>query len=265
MTFTLHLNGVKLAETTFPVTLTVESEVATVTLDRPEARNAVSLEMCEGLLDVFDQINRRDDIGVVLIRGNGPVFCAGADLKERRGKDALWVARRREASFAAYDAIADCKVPVIAVVHGAIVGSGGEIAMSADFVVASSDAVFSFPETHWGTVGATQRLQRVIGKRKAKELIYTNTKLPAEQALELGLVQRIAPSDELMSVIDDYTERILAAPRHAMILAKRSIDLGSEVTLAQGIRIEMQSIAENLASNQWQDGLKKFEKEHREG
>src|SRR5699024_67417 len=68
MTFTLHLNGVKLAETTFPVTLTVESEVATVTLDRPEARNAVSLEMCEGLLDVFDQINRRDDIGVVLIR-----------------------------------------------------------------------------------------------------------------------------------------------------------------------------------------------------
>lgn len=246
-----------------PVTLEVHDTVATVTLNRPEARNALNLPMCEGLLEIFGKIQRDDTIGVVIVKGAGPSFCAGADLKERRGKDAAWISHRRRASFAAYDAIADCKVPVIAAVHGSVVGSGGEISMSCDFIVASSETVFSFPETHWGTVGATQRLQRVVGKRKAKELIYTNTKLDANEADRLGLVQRVVEPDDFDSVLEEYTQRILEAPRHAMILAKRTIDLGSEVTLAQGIRVEMQSIEENLASKQWQDGLKKFEQQHK--
>ena len=127
----------------------------------------------------------------------GPVFCAGADLKERQGKDEAWVRQRRLASFAAYEAIERCSKPVVAIVQGPAIGSGGEIAMACDFIVASDFVTFRFPEPQWGTVGATQRLQRVIGKRRAKELLFTGRTMPVEEAYALGLVARVVPADEL--------------------------------------------------------------------
>jgi Enoyl-CoA hydratase/carnithine racemase len=244
------------------VVLEVQDGVAVVTLNRPEARNALDLPMSQELGRTFEEIASSSDVRAVVIRGAGPTFCAGADLKERRDKDAEWVRRRRLASFAAYQAIVDCPQPVITMVHGTVVGSGGEIAMAGDFIYAGDSTTFRFPEAHWGTIGATQRLQRTIGVGKAKELLFTNGVLPAEQALSLGLVQAVFPDQELQTRTMHAAETIAGAPGRAIQLTKKAIDDGSKVSLAEGISIEMACIEENLRGSQWQEGLKRFEAAH---
>ncbi|MET0456039.1 MAG: enoyl-CoA hydratase/isomerase family protein [Mycobacterium sp.] len=235
-----------------------EGPTVHVVLNRPAARNAVDLALCTSLRDVFAALDADPDVRVVLVSGRGPSFCAGADLKERKGKDAAWVRRRRLASFAAYAAIEACSKPVISLLHGSVVGSGGEIAMASDFAVGSSDTNFRFPEAHWGTVGATQRLQRVIGKRRAKELLFTNRVMPAEEAERVGLLVRVVPPDALMATGRAMAEKIAAAPPLSMALTKRAIDLGSETDLDRGIRIEMSAIEQNLAGGEWRTGVDGF-------
>lgn len=238
------------------VQVCVEAGIARVELTRPEARNAVDQPMCHQLRDAFESLD--DDVRVVLLSGRGPVFCAGADLKERTGKDAAWVRRRRLASFAAYAAIEACPVPVVALVQGAVVGSGGEIALAADFALAASGTVFRFPEPHWGTVGATQRLQRAIGKRRAKELLFTNRVLDADEAAGLGIVTRVVPPESLAAAGDETAASIAKAPPLAISLTKRAVDLGSETDLDRGIRIEMAAIEQCLADGGWRDGVARF-------
>jgi enoyl-CoA hydratase/methylglutaconyl-CoA hydratase len=242
------------------VKLDVTDGVARVELSRPEARNAVDLPMCRELREAFDAVDAAD-VRVVLLSGAGPVFCAGADLKERTGKDAAWVRRRRVASFAAYAAIEACRCPVVALVHGTVVGSGGEITLAADFALAAEGTVFRFPEPHWGTVGATQRLQRAIGKRRAKELLYTNTSLTAAEAASLGLVNRVVP--DLAAAGAETAAAIAAAPPSAITLTKRAVDLGAETDLDRGIRVEMAAIEQNLAEGAWRDGVARFAGETR--
>ncbi|MGY4710724.1 enoyl-CoA hydratase/isomerase family protein [Mycolicibacterium sp. CBM1] len=246
------------ATTADPVTVSVDDGVATVTLNRPAARNAVNLDLCLALRAVFEDIDSDDTVRVVLIVGAGSSFCAGADLKERVGRDSTWVRRRRIASFAAYEAIERCSKPVVALVHGAVIGSGGEITMAADFALAAAGTSFRFPEAHWGTVGATQRLQRAIGKRRAKELLFTNRALSAEEANQLGLVVAVVPSTELLSAGMAMAATIAKAPPDAMALTKRAVDLGEETTLGMGIRIEMAAIEQNLAAGGWRAGVARF-------
>lgn len=240
------------------VTLAIAQNIARITLDRARARNALNLAMCAQLREAFIAVDRDPDVRVVLLMANGPVFCAGADLKERQGKDEVWVRQRREASFAAYETIEKCRKPVIAVVQGPVVGSGGEIAMSCDFILASSKAGFRFPEPQWGTVGATQRLQRVIGKSRAKELLFTGREMPAAEALTLGLVARIVEPEALDETAQTIAAQIAKAPALAMELTKQSIELGSKTDLATGIRIEMAAIERNLAAGDWRRGIDAF-------
>ena len=232
--------------------------VAEVVLNRPHARNAVDLEMCHQLRAVFERLDAEDSVRAVMLRANGAAFCAGADLKERKGRDESWVRSRRLASFAAYSAVERCAKPVVALVHGAVVGSGGEIAMSCDFIVAADDVTFRFPEPHWGTVGATQRLQRVIGKRKAKELLFTSRVMPVEEAAAAGLVTRVVPAAELRAEGERIAATIAGAPPLAMALTKQAIDLGSETDLDNGIRIEMAAIERCLADGGWRRGVESF-------
>lgn len=240
------------------VLIELRDKIAQVTLNRPQARNGVDLAMCEQLRSAFEDLDANPGVRVVLLRANGPAFCAGADLKERTGKDEAWVRRRRHASFAAYAAIERCSKPVIALIDGPVVGAGGEIAMSCDIIVASTSATFRWPEPHWGTVGATQRLQRVIGKRRAKELLYTNRSMSADEAHRTGLVTRLVGSDDLAAEADRITAAILDAPALAIELTKQAIDLGEETDLDRGIRIEMAAIERNLADGTWRTGVQRF-------
>jgi enoyl-CoA hydratase/carnithine racemase len=235
-----------------------EGAVARVVLSRPQARNALNLPMCHALAEAFREIDTDADIRAVTIEGEGPVFCAGADLKERKGHDAAWIRRRRLASFAAYSMIERCTRPVIALVQGQTVGSGGEIAMSCDFIIAASDASFRFPEAYWGTVGATQRLQRVIGVPRAKELLFTGREMPAEEAHALGMVARLAEPSRLKEEGIALALKIAEAPPLSMALTKQCIDLGARTDLESGIRIELAAIERVLADNGWKAGIDRF-------
>lgn len=248
-----------------PVLLDRADHVARVVLNRPAARNALNLPMCLALRETFEELDADPDVRVVLLSANGPAFCAGADLKERTGRDETWIRRRRLASFAAYKAIERCSKPVVAIVHGPVVGSGGEIAMSCDFVVAADTTTFRFPEPHWGTVGATQRLQRVIGKRRAKELLFTNRVMDVTEALGLGLVARTVPACELETAATEIAAGIAKAPPLALVLTKQAVDLGEETDLDRGIRIEMAAIERCLADGGWRSGIARFAQAHEEG
>lgn len=239
-----------------PVLLQRDGALARVALNRPDARNALNLPMCHALRDAFAELDTDAEVRVVLLSANGPVFCAGADLKERRGKDEAWVRARRRASFAAYDAIERCSKPVVAVLDGPAIGSGGEIALCCDFVIAGRGASFRFPEPQWGTVGATQRLQRVIGKRRAKELLFTGRKMPVDEAYALGLVARVV--DDVSAAADEVAASIAKAPALAMALTKQAVDLGEEVALSTGLRIEMVQIERVLADGAWRQGVESF-------
>jgi enoyl-CoA hydratase len=222
--------------------------VATIALNRPEARNALNLEMCEALFSFTKRI-LIEEAKLVFIRGNGPVFCGGADVKERTGKSEQWVRERRLKAFAAYEALEALAMPCIALVHGAAIGSGCEIAAACDFIVATPEAIFRTPEAQRGTVGATQRLPRILGKRLAKDLMFTGRDLSAEEARQAGLVTRVVSDLEVSATELEAT--ILKASPLALKLAKRSIDQGIELDPKGAREVEIAAIEEQLASGQW--------------
>ncbi|MEO8144727.1 MAG: enoyl-CoA hydratase/isomerase family protein [Betaproteobacteria bacterium] len=225
--------------------------IATLTLNRPESRNALNLEMCDRLIAAAGEISARDDVKLVLVRANGPVFCAGADLKERQGMNEAQVRERRMKGFGAYAALEALPMPAIAVVEGPVVGSGCEIAGACDFIVATPAASFRTPEALRGTVGATQRLPRILGKRLAKDLMFTGRTLSAEEAREAGLVSRVISPADLESTLEQIKQTILSAPPDSLRLAKRCIDRGVELDPKGALETEIAAIEEQLAAGHW--------------
>jgi len=226
----------------------VAEGVATIALNRPEVRNALNLEMCEALVAAAEKISR-EGVRLVFVRGNGPVFCGGADLNERKGKSEEWVRARRMRAFAAYGALESLPMPCVALVHGAVIGSGVEIAGACDFIVATPDASFRTPEAQRGTIGATQRLPRILGKRLAKDLMFTGRALTATEARDAGFVARVVSDLETEKQI--ISTQILAAPATALRLAKRTIDRGVELDPQGALQAELEAIEEQLAGGQW--------------
>ena len=231
------------------VELSIVDGVATIALNRPEVRNALNLEMCDALIETSGRLSGDPTVRLVFVRGNGPVFCGGADLNERKGKSEAWVRERRTRAFAAYGALEALPMPCVALVHGAAIGSGVEIAAACDFIVATPEATFRTPEAQRGTVGATQRLPRILGKRLAKDLMFTGRPLTAEEALLAGFVTRIAFDLENEKAL--IAEAILKAPPLAMKLAKRTIDRGIELDPKGALEAELEALEEQLAAGQW--------------
>jgi enoyl-CoA hydratase len=225
----------------------VEGGVATLTLNRPDSRNALNLEMCEGIFEAAASASA--DVKIFLVKAKGSVFCAGADLKERQGMSEAQVRERRMKGFAAYAALESLPMPSIAVVQGPAVGSGCEIAGACDFIVATPAATFRTPEATRGTVGATQRLPRILGKRLAKDMMFTGRTLTAEEAREAGLVSRLVL--DLDSELEKIIKTILEAPQQSLRLAKRCIDRGVELDPKGALDAEIEAIEEQLAAGQW--------------
>jgi enoyl-CoA hydratase len=240
------------------ITYGVVDGVATITLNRPDARNALNRAMCEELVAACSAAANDDIVRLVLVRGAGPVFCAGADLKERKDMSVDEVRNRRLRGFAAYNAIEALPMPAIAVVHGAAIGSGSEIAAACDFIVATPEATFATPEALWGTVGATQRLARVLGKRLAKDLMFTGRKLTAEEAKIAGLVTRIVEPGKLDAALAELAATIGKASAPGLRQAKRCIDQGSELDPRGALAVELLAIEENLAQDAWRTRMAGF-------
>jgi len=241
-------------------TLAVEinTHIATITLNRPESRNALNSAMCEEWVRVTEALAADSDVRVVVIRGAGSVFCAGADLKERQHMSTAEISARRIKGFMAYAAIERLPQPVIAMVHGPALGSGCEIAGASDFILASSAASFRYPEVGWGTVGATQRLPRIVGVRMAKELLFTGRTVAAEEALKLGLVNHVYAPDALEREVYDMAGLIAKANPLTVRLTKRSLDQGIETTREGAMAVEILAIEENLRGTDWKQAIAGF-------
>jgi len=238
--------------------LDFDSHVATLTLNRPDSRNALSLRMCHELVAALSSLANDERARVVVIRGAGPVFCAGADLKERKTMSDQDMTARRVAGFAAYAAIERLPQPAIAVVHGAAFGSGCEIAAACDFILAAEGTQFCYPEVGWGTIGATQRLPRAVGPRMAKELLFTGRKFDAREAREIGLVNHVYAASELDAQAAAMAARIAQATPLTVRLTKRSVDQGLATTREGAMAIELLAIDENLRGTDWKGALAGF-------
>ncbi|WP_420213306.1 enoyl-CoA hydratase/isomerase family protein [Burkholderia aenigmatica] len=232
--------------------------VAEIVLNRPDQRNALNGAMCDALRAAAVALRDDGAVRCVIVRANGPVFCAGADLKERKGMDIDAVRARRQKAFTAYDALERIGKPCIALVEGPAVGSGGEIAMACDFIVATPNASFRTPEALWGTVGATQRLPRAVGKRLAKDMAYTGRTLSAAEARDAGLVTRIVDAADALATIRALAGGIAAAPPLAMQLTRDCIERGVESDPAGALAIEILAIDTLLQNADWKSTISNF-------
>ena len=219
----------------------IRDRLAIVSLNRPEALNAVNMPLLEQLIDTFDALNDRSDVWCAILKGNGRAFCVGADTKERPAMSLDAVRRRRRIAPYAFGAMRRFSRPVIAQVHGFAIGSGLEMALNCDLIVASDDTTMGLIETRRASIpagGGTQLLPRLIGTLRARELIYTGRKFAATDAIQWGMLNYAVPRDELERKTLELAHEITSAAPIACAQAKRAIDGGLDMDLAGGIQLE---------------------------
>ncbi len=233
-----------------------------ITIDRPDARNALSLAVNRELLRLARALAVEDDVRAVVITGAGDqAFCAGADLKERKGVPASAARPYIDAISGAIDAVARIGKPVIAAMNGAAYGGGLELALACDFRVLVAGAELGLTEVRLGIMpgaGGTQRLPRLIGVAAAKELIMLGRRITAERALALGLVTAIAPRGGLRAAVDGMLAELAGCAPKSVAMAKAAIERGSDVGIDEGLRIERQCYDVTLVSEDRDEGLRAF-------
>ena len=233
--------------------------VGRVRLNRPKALNALSTPLMDEVNDAMLAFNSDEAIGAMILTGNDKAFAAGADIKEMDGKtqiDMLMTVSLIER----FD-IKKLRKPVIAAVSGYALGGGCEIALACDMIVASETALFGQPEVNLGIIpgaGGTQRLTRAVGKALAMEIILTDRKLGAEEALHYGLVNRVAPLDEYMDVAISIAQKVARRSPVAISLAKEAIDKAYEMTLEEGLAYERRSFLVAFSSEDKVEGMRAF-------
>jgi enoyl-CoA hydratase len=236
---------------------TIEA-IATISLNRPAQRNALNRGICLELVAALRQVESQEEIAAVIVRARGPVFCAGADLVERRSMNSEQVRERRLLAFDCYDTLEALSKPCVAVVEGAAIGAGVELATSCDFVWATDAASFRYPELGWGTIGATQRLPEIVGKRMAKELLFTGRVLDAHEAQRLGLVNRMVPAASLEQALSELAVQMVEVPGDALRLAKRCVNARFDAGRRAAREVELAAIDELLVIPTWKDRIEKF-------
>ncbi len=244
------------------ITYEKEDGIAVITFNRPKALNALNAALLAEFGAALDHVENDSDVRVLILTGTGErAFVAGADITEIHQLGPLgakYFARRGAESIGRLCAL---PIPVVAAVNGFALGGGTEMALGCDFIYAAQSAKFGLPEINLGIIpgfGGTQRLPRLIGPGLARELIYTGRMIDAEEALRLGLVNRICPDDQLMDMVRE-TARVMAAKgRVSLRAAKQAINNGRNVDLASGLVLETDAFALCLASPDAQEGTGAF-------
>jgi enoyl-CoA hydratase/carnithine racemase len=244
------------------VEVRLQARVATVTMNRPEALNAISGEVADAMAGALLQAAANPDAWVVILSAAGDrAFCVGADLKERnRLDDAGWL-QNRILMRAMFDSLRAIPQPTIASVFGHALGGGFELALGCDLIVASDDAVFGLPEVRVGIVpggGATQLLARRVGEARAKDLILTGRRLTAAEALEMGIVARVVPREALVAATAELAAELCRASPVAAREAKRAVGLGLGLPLEHGIEIEDLAWRRAVATQDRREGIAAF-------
>jgi enoyl-CoA hydratase len=242
-------------------TLLVEKHgsVALIRLNRPEALNAINVELVLELNAAMAAIEADDAIGAVVLTGSDKAFAAGADIKEMHSK--TYAEAQRSDFIRPWQKLAEARKPMIAAVAGFALGGGCEIAMMCSFIIAANTAKFGQPEIRLGIIpggGGTQRLARAIGKAKAMEMILTGRMMDAEEAERAGLVARVVPADTLVEEAIKTASIIAGHARLAVELAMQMVDRADEMTLAEGINYERQAFYALFATEDQKEGMAAF-------
>lgn len=240
----------------------VNGQTAVVTINNPRSLNALNSATLTELNDCLAEIETRKDIRVVIVTGSGEkAFVAGADISEMVNATA---AEGRAMALLADEAFCRLeKIPqvTIAAVNGYALGGGCELAMSCDIRVAADSAVFGQPECGLGILpgfGGTQRLARLVGKGRAKELIFTCDKIKADEAYRIGLANKVVPKEKLMNTCMAMAEKILKQGSYAISLAKACIETGMDTDLASGLELEATNFGLSFATGDKKEGMTAF-------
>jgi enoyl-CoA hydratase len=234
--------------------------VGIVTLNRPQALNALNAALVAEIGAAFDDLEADPAIGAIVLTGNEKAFAAGADIKEMADKTYMQ-AYAEDFITRGWERVAQCRKPVIAAVGGFALGGGCEVAMMCDIVIAAENAKFGQPEINLGTMpgaGGTQRLPRFIGKAKAMDLCLTGRMMDAAEAERAGLVSRIVPADKLLGEAVAVAERISQLSRPIAMMVKESVNRAFETTLAEGVRFERRLFHSTFATEDQKEGMSAF-------
>jgi enoyl-CoA hydratase len=240
----------------------VEKGIATLTFNRPKSLNALNGELLEELSRALDSVAEDDSIRVLIVTGSGEkAFVAGADINELAQCNALqgkWFAAKGQQAIHKLQSL---DIPVIAAVNGYALGGGSEIALACDFIYASENAMFGLPEITLGLIpgfGGTQRLPRLIGTNRAKEMIFTGKMVPAAEAKEIGLVNQVTAPADLMAEATKTAAAIAAKGKVSLRAAKQVINAGIQVDLQTGCKMEVDAFALCMASEDAREGTTAF-------
>ena len=242
------------------VRLEVDGGVGTIRLDRPKM-NALNAQVQEEIRAAATEASEREDVKAVVVYGGERVFAAGADIKEMAEMSYTDMVGRSGKLQSAFSAVARIPKPVVAAVTGYALGGGCELALCADVRFAAEDAVLGQPEILLGIIpgaGGTQRLTRLVGPSTAKELIFTGRFVKADEALSIGLVDKVFPADQVYDEALAWAKQFAGAASYALRAAKEAVDRGSEVDLETGLEIERQQFAALFATEDRSSGMDSF-------
>lgn len=242
------------------VRVEVTDRIATIRLDRPKM-NALNVAVQEQLREAAIEVTHRDDVRAVVLYGGERVFAAGADIKEMAPMGFADMARRSADLQSAFTAVARIPKPVIAAITGYALGGGCELALTADFRICAEDSKLGQPEILLGVIpgaGGTQRLPRLIGAAKAKELIFSGRFVDASEALVIGLVDAVVPSDQVYRAALDWAGRYVDGPALAYRAAKEAVDRGLETDIDNGLLIERAHFESLFATEDRASGMRSF-------
>lgn len=233
--------------------------IALIQLNRPKELNALNPQLMGEVRDALLQLDKNENVKVIIITGNDQAFAAGADIKQMADKSAIDMHLMDQ--FSTWDQIRKTKKPIIAAVSGFALGGGCEFVMTCDMVIASETAKFGQPEIKIGTIpgaGGTQRLTKAVGKAKAMELILTGRFLSAQEAHFYGLVNKVVPVEMYMHEAVELAKEIAQMPAIAVQLAKEAINRSFETQLDEGLMFERKNFYLTFASEDQKEGMKAF-------
>lgn len=239
-----------------------KEQYAIITLNRPSALNALNSQMAQEIIELMKDLAEDKDVWAAALTGAGEkAFCVGADLKERKNMSKDEMIKQRALFVKAFRAVKDFPKPLVAVINGIALGGGFEFALCSDILIAATESLLGLPEVSLGIIpggGGTQNLPRLIGKNKAKELIFTGRRISGATAFDWGIVNKVAPRDELMSVAEEFLREITKNAPLALEQAKLSINLGVEASLDTGLALEAEAYNRCLYSEDRNEGLMAF-------
>jgi enoyl-CoA hydratase len=257
--FTLLLEASRMASYEHLIVET-QDRVGIITLNRPDAMNALCHQLMTEIYSVLDGFEKNDDIGCVILTGSEKAFAAGADIKEMQTKSYM-DAYIHDFISGTWERAANFRKPIIAAVAGYALGGGCEVAMMCDFIIAADNAKFGQPEITLGILpgaGGTQRLTKLVGKSKAMDMCLTGRMMDAQEAERSGLVSRVVPLDQLQAEALKTATKIASMSLPATLMTKEAVNQSQETSLTQGILFERRTFQSAFAMKDQKEGMNAF-------